>query len=105
MRSIGISNFNEKQIERILSIAKVVLVTNQVECNPRNNQLSLIRFCSETNITITAHTPLGRPKDGNDDKSPISDPKVLALARKYDKLPAQIVLRYTVFIETKSQTF
>lgn len=105
VRSIGISNFNEKQIERILSITKIVPVTNQVECNPRKNQLSLIRFCSEKNITVTAHTPLGRPKDENDIKSPISDPKVLALAQKYDKTPAQIVLRYTVLIETKSQFF
>lgn len=98
VRSIGVSNFNEQEIERILSVARIIPVTNQVECQPRKNQLPLIKFCREKNITVTAHSPLGRPKDGNDTNSPISDPRVLALAKKYNKTPAQIVLRYTVFM-------
>lgn len=96
VRSLGISNFNAQQIERVLAVAKVVPVTNQVECNPRTNKRELIKFCTERNITVTAHTPLGRPKNENDGGL-ISDPKVLALAQKYNKSAAQIILRYSVF--------
>lgn len=97
VRSIGISNFNQQQTERILAVAKIVPVINQVECHPFKNKRSLIKFSSANNITVTAHTPLGRAKNETDTNSPIADPKVLALAKKHNKTPAQIVLRYSVF--------
>lgn len=95
VRSLGISNFNAQQIERVLAVAKIVPVTNQVRCNPRTNERALIKFCNERNITLTAHTPLGRPKNETDGGL-LSDPKVLALAQKHDRTAAQIILRYTV---------
>lgn len=96
VRSIGISNFNSEQTDRILSIATIKPVTNQVECHPNLNQRRLIDFSKSRNITITAYSPLGRPHTPNGAKLAISDSKVLELAQKYKKTPAQIILRYTV---------
>lgn len=96
VRSIGISNFNSEQTQRVLSIAKILPVTNQVECHPNLNQRKLIDFSAARNITITAYSPLGRPHTQSGKKLAISDPKVLELAQKYKKTPAQIILRYTV---------
>lgn len=96
VRSIGISNFNIDQTERILANGRIVPVTNQVECHPRKNQMDLIQFSRQRNITVTAYAPLGHPASPNDKDSPISDQKVLALAQKYNRSPAQIILRYTV---------
>lgn len=102
VRSIGLSNFNQSQTERILAAANIKPVINQVECHPFKNKRSLIRFSSANNITVTAHTPLGKPKNDTDTSSPITHWKVLNLAKKYNKTPAQIVLHYTVcaFMET-----
>lgn len=97
-RSIGISNFNSEQTQRILSTGKIKPVVNQVECHPNLNQRKLIEFCASKNITITAYSPLGRPHTESGKKLAISDPRVLELATKYQKTPAQIILRYTVFI-------
>lgn len=97
VRSIGISNFDQQQTERILAVARIVPVTNQVECHPFKNKRSLIKFSSANNITVTAHTPLGRAKNETDTNSPISDPNVLALAKKHNKTAAQTILRYSVF--------
>lgn len=95
VRSLGLSNFNAQQMERVLAVARIVPVTNQVECNPRTNKRALIKFCNDRNITFTAHTPLGRPKNENDGGL-LSEPEVLTLAQKYNRTAAQIILRYTV---------
>lgn len=98
VRSIGISNFNSQQTDRILSIAKILPVINQVECHPNLNQRKLIEFSAARNITITAYSPLGRPHTQSGKKLAISDGRVIELAQKYKKTPAQIILRYTVSI-------
>lgn len=96
VRSIGISNFNSQQTDRVLSIAKILPVVNQVECHPNLNQRKLIEFSAARNITITAYSPLGRPHTQSGKKLAISDARVIELAQKYKKTPAQIILRYTV---------
>ncbi|XP_031621586.1 1,5-anhydro-D-fructose reductase-like isoform X2 [Contarinia nasturtii] len=96
VRSIGLSNFNSEQTERVLSNSKIKPVTNQVECHPNLNQRKLIEFSTARNVTITAYSPLGRPSSSNGKKLAIFDPKVLELAKKYNKTPAQIILRYTI---------
>lgn len=92
VRSIGVSNFNSQQVDRVNSFATIKPVTNQIECHPNLNQRKLIEFCASRNITVTAYSPLGK----NGANLAISNPKVLKLAEKYGKTPAQIVLRYTV---------
>lgn len=90
VRSIGISNFNSQQVDRIYKNSKIKPVLNQVECHPNLNQLKLIEFCAARNISTTAYSPLGRGR------TILSEPKILELARRYQKTPAQIILRYTV---------
>jgi aldehyde reductase len=86
-KSIGVSNFNAQQIDRImkngesmriftekkpflffipffglfLKLARIFPVTNQVECHPYLNQTKLKKFCEDRNIVLTAYAPLGSP--------------------------------------------
>ncbi|XP_038211970.1 aldo-keto reductase family 1 member B1-like [Zerene cesonia] len=98
-RSIGLSNFNSKQIDRVLQIAKIKPVTNQVECHPYLSQRKLLEFCQERRIILTAYSPLGSPdrpwaKPG--DPTLLDDPKVKLVAEKLKKTPAQILIRYAI---------
>lgn len=93
-RSIGISNFNQEQITRLLSAAKILPVNNQVEVSININQTPLIEFCKKHNITITGYSPLGQPGNRSGLPTSLDHPKVIELSKKYNKTSAQIVLRY-----------
>lgn len=90
-RSIGISNFNSKQVDRVLSIARIKPVTNQVECSPSLNQKKLNAFLKERDIVLTAYSPLAKGKAPFND-----DARVATISKKYNKSVAQIALRYLV---------
>ncbi|KAG5880267.1 hypothetical protein JTB14_003416 [Gonioctena quinquepunctata] len=99
-KSIGVSNFNQEQISRLLQNCKIKPVVNQVEVNPNFNQKELITFCKERDIVITGFCPLGRSTQSIDTPgcplSTVLDPKVIEIAGKYGKTAAQVVLRYLV---------
>jgi len=99
VRSIGVSNFNSQQIERLLSVAEIKPVMNQIECHPNLNQLKLIKFCTDRDILVTAYSPFGRPHiigQENAAKLAINDPKVKEIANRYNKSTGQIILRYLI---------
>ncbi|KAJ4430907.1 hypothetical protein ANN_19499 [Periplaneta americana] len=98
-KSIGLSNFNSKQIDRVLEVATIKPVVNQVECHPFLNQTKLIEFCKKKNIVVTAYSPFGGPASiaqSPDDPQPLKDSKIKAIADKKGKSPAQVILRYLI---------
>jgi len=98
-KSIGVSNFNKRQIERVQGIARIQPATNQVECHPYLIQSKLMEFCKSKNISVTAYSPLGspdRPWAQKGDPVLMDDPKLVAIAEKHKKSPAQILIRYQI---------
>jgi len=49
-KSIGVSNYDESDIEEVLAYAKVAPMVNQVEFNPTSYDLDLLKFCKDKNI-------------------------------------------------------
>ncbi|XP_011314061.1 aldose reductase-like [Fopius arisanus] len=96
-KNIGVSNFNSEQIERLLKSCTIKPVTNQVEVHPYLAQKELSKFCNDRGITITAYSPLGspnRPWAKPEDPKLLEDKKLVEISKKYNKTPAQVVIRY-----------
>lgn len=60
-KSIGLSNFNITQIEKILKSARIPPTNVQVELHIYFQQKELREYCNKNNITICAYAPLGSP--------------------------------------------
>lgn len=97
-KSIGLSNFNLAQIREILDNVKThrpqVL---QNECHPYLQLKDLADFCRINQIQIQAYCPLGsydRPFVRPNDPEVSKDPRIAAIATKYKKSWAQVVLRW-----------
>ncbi|XP_028931970.1 aldo-keto reductase family 1 member D1 isoform X2 [Ornithorhynchus anatinus] len=102
VRSLGVSNFNRRQLELILNKPglKHKPVVNQVECHPYFTQPKLLEFCRSHGIVLVGYSPLGTCRDESwvNVSSPplLEDPLLLSLGRKYGKTVAQVVLRFNV---------
>ncbi|XP_008821449.1 aldo-keto reductase family 1 member C13 isoform X1 [Nannospalax galili] len=100
VKSIGVSNFNHRQLERILNKPglKYKPVCNQVECHLYFNQSKLLDYCKSKDIVLVAYCALGsqRPKRWVDPSSPVllNDPVLCDVAKKHKRSPAQIALRF-----------
>ncbi|XP_074861450.1 prostaglandin-E(2) 9-reductase-like isoform X2 [Carettochelys insculpta] len=100
VKSIGVSNFNRRQLEMILNKPglKYKPVCNQVECHPYFNQRKLLEFCKSKNIILVAYSALGSHRDEKwvDQSTPLllEDPVLNGLAKKYNQSPAHVALRY-----------
>jgi len=105
-KSIGLSNFNSKQIERIVQAARIKPSCLQVELHAYFQQKPLRELCSKHDISVCAYGPLGskgRLEFSNECGTPpppippvLEDPLVLKLSKAHAKTPAQILLRHLI---------
>ena len=59
IRSIGVSNFNQDHLERIIGETGVTPAVNQIELHPRFQQRDTREFHASHNIAIESWSPLG----------------------------------------------
>ncbi|KAL1513172.1 hypothetical protein ABEB36_002617 [Hypothenemus hampei] len=104
-KSIGLSNFNLKQITRVLENSRIKPSSLQIELHAYHQQHELVEFCKKNNIVVTAYSPLGNPglvtffpKFGKQIEVPniLKNSTVVEIAEKHKKTSAQVLLRHIV---------
>ncbi len=88
-KSIGVCNFNEPHLKRLLDETGVSPVINQVELHPMLQQRTLHSWNAMHHIQTESWSPLAQGGEGVFDQDIIK-----RLAQKYGKTPAQIVIRW-----------
>ena len=91
VRAIGLSNFNQGQIEEILSLCEVKPAVLQTEVHPYFQERELKKFLERAGMVIQAWYPLG-----HGDKALLEEPLFAELAKKYGKTNAQVILRWHI---------
>ena len=90
VRAIGVSNFEPDQLLDLIAYNQVVPAVNQIETNLYCQRSSERSWMDKKQVAHMAYAPLGQ---GSRNEM-FSEPAVLALAEKYGKTPAQVLLRF-----------
>lgn len=91
VKAIGLSSFDEEKIQEILDNCEVKPAVLQTEVHPYSQEKELKKFLAKEGIVIQAWYPLG-----HGDKALLQDQVFTALAEKYGKSNAQIILRWHI---------
>jgi len=89
VRAIGVSNFNIRRLEDLLSRTKTVPACNQVEAHPYLLQPELLAFCKQHDILLEAYSPLGNNQSG--EPRTVDDPLVHEVAKEVGMDPGVLL--------------
>ncbi len=87
IRSVGVSNFTEEHLRRLIGETGVTPVVNQVESHPWLPQHKLRAFHAEHGIVTQAWSPLGRSRV-------LEEPTIRRIAAAHGVSPAQAIIRW-----------
>ncbi|MDO5061243.1 MAG: aldo/keto reductase [Actinomycetaceae bacterium] len=88
-KAIGVSNFMEHHLERLLAETDVVPAVNQVESHPHLQLPKLHEFCADKGILVEAWSPLARGRV-------FDEPAIVQIAAEHGKTPSQVTLRWAL---------
>lgn len=100
VRAIGVCNFSPTNLQNLMDRTGVVPAVNQVELHPFFIQRALRDFDARHGIVTQSWSPIGGVYNRNPGrapasaKSPLEHSTVVAIAAKYRKTPAQVVIRW-----------
>ncbi len=89
VHDIGVSSYSIDSIEDLVYRTGEMPAVNQVEWSPFGHSPRMLDFCRDNDIVIQAWSPLTRASRLNDDK-------VAAMAARYGKTPAQLLIRWNL---------
>lgn len=89
--AIAVCNFHKNHLNKLLAIANIKPVINQIELHPYLTQKDLTDFCKNLDIKIQAWSPLGRA-----DTNLFKEKILLNLSNKYNKTVPQIILKWHI---------
>jgi diketogulonate reductase-like aldo/keto reductase len=89
IKAIGVSNFGIHQIEALKETSNLMPAVNQIELHPFYYRKELIEYCFQKQILVEAYSPIALSKR-------LDYPELVLLSQKYEKTPAQIMLRWSL---------
>jgi len=95
-RAIGVSNFSIRHLENLMETCRIKPMVLQVEFHPKLIQGELLLFCQKNEIQLQAYASLGSSDTKNGKGSFFTMSGVPEAAKKYNKTPAQILLRWAL---------
>lgn len=89
IKAIGVSNFEEKDLENIINNCKIKPMVNQILVHIGNTPKELIKYCYERDILVEGYSPIAHGKI-------LQDSDIMQMAAKYHVSVAQLCIRYNL---------
>ena len=86
-RDIGVCSYKIEQLKTLAENTGEAPAVHQLEWSPFGHSLDMLSFCGVHEIVLQAYCPLTRGKR-------LKDERLMAIAAKYGKSPAQVILRW-----------
>ena len=95
LRSIGVSNFQQKYLENLRATATGAPQVNQLLVHAGNTPGELLAYCESRGILVEAYSPIAHG-------AILTNDDVRAMAKKYGVTVPQLCIRYTLQLGTVS---
>lgn len=89
LRSIGVSNFQQADLDNIIEHGTVIPHVNQILVHAGNTPAELIAYCQEKNILVEAYSPIAHGEI-------LKNEYVTVIAARYGVSVPQLCIRYTI---------
>jgi diketogulonate reductase-like aldo/keto reductase len=90
VRSVGVSNFTEEHLTRVIDATGVTPAVNQVELHPYFPQVEMRAVHEQLGVRTEAWSPMGKRQ------APFGEPAVAEAAERHGVTPGQVILRWHV---------
>jgi diketogulonate reductase-like aldo/keto reductase len=88
-RAVGVSNFGTADLADLRKVARVLPAVNQVQLSPFEYRRGLIDTFEAAGVVVQSYSPLGTGRH-------LSDPTVAGIAGRYQRSPAQVLIRWAI---------
>ena len=89
VNAIGVANYLMPFLKELETYSAIVPVVDQMEFSPWLFLKNELQYCNDHNIQLQSYSPLTRGQKFNDEQ-------LQKLCKKYNKTPAQIILRWNI---------
>jgi len=100
IKALGVCNFQVSHLEDLIAHATVQPAVNQIELHPYFPQKELRQFGRDHNIAIESWSPIGGSGGSGgrttSDVALLDQPILETIGKKYNKTPAQVVIRWHI---------
>jgi len=89
VRAIGVCNFHEHHLKKLLENCDVIPAINQIELHPLLSQMDLVMFCREKGIQVESYSPVARMHD-----KLIKNETLVSIADWHQKTVPQVIFKW-----------
>ena len=95
VRSIGVSNFLNDDMQNIFDHCEIRPMVNQILCHIGNTPIDVIKFDQENDVVVESYSPIAHG-------AALNNEAIANMAKKYNVSIAQLCIKYTLQLDTIS---
>jgi 2,5-diketo-D-gluconate reductase A len=88
-RAIGVSNFDDRELEAVCKASRHPPAANQIQLSPFQHRRALVEACDRQGVAVAAYSPLTHGED-------LDHPTLRDIAARHSRTAAQILLRWGI---------